>query len=107
MTSGWAGAATLFRGHHGHHSLRPRELGCIHPAGPAGPSGGARRRADLVEVKADLIEVKAELVTAGRNDLQIEIAAGTLGLEPNVTVVRCKPSKPTDKTGLGDHPPIK
>jgi putative Mg2+ transporter-C (MgtC) family protein len=37
---------------------------------------------------SDLVEVKAELVTVGRNDEQIEAAAGRLGLEPNVTSVR-------------------
>lgn len=36
----------------------------------------------------DLVEVRAELATAGRNDEQIEAAAGRLGLEPNVTSVR-------------------
>jgi putative Mg2+ transporter-C (MgtC) family protein len=36
----------------------------------------------------DLVEVSAELVTVGRNDEQIETAAGRLGLEPNVTAVR-------------------
>lgn len=36
----------------------------------------------------DLVEVRAELVTIGRNDQQIEAAAGRLGLEPNVTAVR-------------------
>ena len=36
----------------------------------------------------DLVEVKAELATIGRNDEQIEAAAGRLGLEPNVTSVR-------------------
>jgi putative Mg2+ transporter-C (MgtC) family protein len=36
----------------------------------------------------DLVEVRAELVTLGRNDLQIEAAAGRLGLEPNVSSVR-------------------
>ena len=35
-----------------------------------------------------LVEVTAELVTHGRNDEQIETAAGRLGLEPNVTAVR-------------------
>jgi putative Mg2+ transporter-C (MgtC) family protein len=34
------------------------------------------------------VEVKAELATIGRNDEQIEAAAGRLGLEPNVTAVR-------------------
>jgi hypothetical protein len=34
------------------------------------------------------VEVKAELVTIGRNDEQIETAAGRLGLEPSVTAVR-------------------
>ena len=37
---------------------------------------------------SDLVEVRAELVTAGRNDQQIETAAGRVGLEPNVTAVR-------------------
>ena len=36
----------------------------------------------------DLVEVRAELATVGRNDEQIEAAAGRLGLEPNVTAVR-------------------
>jgi putative Mg2+ transporter-C (MgtC) family protein len=36
----------------------------------------------------DLVEVRAELVTIGRNDDQIETAAGRLGLEPGVTAVR-------------------
>jgi putative Mg2+ transporter-C (MgtC) family protein len=36
----------------------------------------------------DRVEVTAELVTAGRNDDQIEAAAGRLGLEPDVTSVR-------------------
>jgi putative Mg2+ transporter-C (MgtC) family protein len=36
----------------------------------------------------DLVEVRAELATMGRNDEQIEAAAGRLGLEPNVTSVR-------------------
>ena len=36
----------------------------------------------------DLVEVKAELATIGRNDEQIEAAAGRLGLEPSVTSVR-------------------
>jgi putative Mg2+ transporter-C (MgtC) family protein len=36
----------------------------------------------------DLVEVRAELATVGRNDQQIEAAAGRLGLEPNVTSVR-------------------
>jgi len=36
----------------------------------------------------DLVEVRAELATIGRNDEQIEAAAGRLGLEPNVTSVR-------------------
>ena len=36
----------------------------------------------------DLVEVRAELATTGRNDEQIEAAAGRLGLEPNVTSVR-------------------
>ena len=36
----------------------------------------------------DLVEVRAELATVGRNDEQIEAAAGPLGLEPNVTAVR-------------------
>jgi putative Mg2+ transporter-C (MgtC) family protein len=35
-----------------------------------------------------LVEVNAELVTSGRDDQQIEIAAGRLGLEPDVTAVR-------------------
>lgn len=37
---------------------------------------------------SELVEVRAELVTAGRDDHQIETAAGRLGLEPNVTSVR-------------------
>jgi putative Mg2+ transporter-C (MgtC) family protein len=37
---------------------------------------------------SDRVEVKAELVTIGRNDQQIETAAGRLGLEPSVTAVR-------------------
>jgi len=36
----------------------------------------------------DLVEVRAELATIGRDDQQIEAAAGRLGLEPNVTSVR-------------------
>lgn len=36
----------------------------------------------------DQVEVRAELATIGRNDEQIEAAAGRLGLEPNVTSVR-------------------
>jgi putative Mg2+ transporter-C (MgtC) family protein len=36
----------------------------------------------------DLVEVRAELAITGRNDEQIEAAAGRLGLEPNVTSVR-------------------
>jgi len=36
----------------------------------------------------DWVEVRAELVTIGRNDLQIEAAAGRLGLEPDVSSVR-------------------
>jgi len=36
----------------------------------------------------DLVEVRAELATIGRNDEQIEAAAGRLGLEPSVTSVR-------------------
>jgi putative Mg2+ transporter-C (MgtC) family protein len=36
----------------------------------------------------DLVEVRAELATTGRNDKQIEAAAGRLGLEPDVTSVR-------------------
>ena len=36
----------------------------------------------------DLVEVRAELATIGRNDEQIERAAGRLGLEPSVTSVR-------------------
>jgi putative Mg2+ transporter-C (MgtC) family protein len=36
----------------------------------------------------DRVEVRAELATLGRNDEQIEAAAGRLGLEPNVTSVR-------------------
>jgi putative Mg2+ transporter-C (MgtC) family protein len=36
----------------------------------------------------DLVEVRAELATTGRNDEQIEAAAGRLGLEPHVTSVR-------------------
>jgi putative Mg2+ transporter-C (MgtC) family protein len=36
----------------------------------------------------DLVELRAELATSGRNDEQIEAAAGRLGLEPNVTSVR-------------------
>ena len=36
----------------------------------------------------DLVEVRAELVTIGRNDEQLEAAAGRLGLEPSVTSVR-------------------
>jgi putative Mg2+ transporter-C (MgtC) family protein len=36
----------------------------------------------------DLVEVKAELATIGRDDQQIEAAAGRLGLEPSVTSVR-------------------
>ena len=36
----------------------------------------------------DLVEVKAELATIGRNDEQIEAAAGRPGLEPSVTSVR-------------------
>jgi putative Mg2+ transporter-C (MgtC) family protein len=34
------------------------------------------------------VEVTAELATVGRNDEQIEAAAGRLGLEPSVTAVR-------------------
>ena len=37
---------------------------------------------------SDLVEVRAELATIGRNDEQIEAAAGRLGLEPNVTSIR-------------------
>lgn len=36
---------------------------------------------------ADLVEVKAELAIIGRNDQQIEAAAGRLGLEPTVSAV--------------------
>ena len=36
----------------------------------------------------NLVEVSAELVAAGRDDRQIETAAGRLGLEPDVTAVR-------------------
>lgn len=36
----------------------------------------------------DLVEVRAELVSQGRDDTQIEHAAGRLGLEPSVTAVR-------------------
>jgi putative Mg2+ transporter-C (MgtC) family protein len=36
----------------------------------------------------DLVEVRAELATLGRDDDQIEAAAGRLGLEPDVTAVR-------------------
>jgi putative Mg2+ transporter-C (MgtC) family protein len=36
----------------------------------------------------DVVEVRAELATVGRDDEQIEAAAGRLGLEPNVTSVR-------------------
>lgn len=36
----------------------------------------------------DLVEVSAELRTTGRDDTQIETAAGRLGLEPSVTSVR-------------------
>lgn len=35
-----------------------------------------------------LVEVREELVTTGRNDQQIETAAGRLGLEPDVIAVR-------------------
>jgi putative Mg2+ transporter-C (MgtC) family protein len=38
--------------------------------------------------RTSLVEVRAELVSRGRNDTQIEHAAGHLGLEPNVTSVR-------------------
>jgi putative Mg2+ transporter-C (MgtC) family protein len=46
----------------------------------------ALESADIAD--ADRVEVKAELVTIGRNDEQIETAAGRLGLEPSVTAVR-------------------
>jgi putative Mg2+ transporter-C (MgtC) family protein len=46
----------------------------------------ALESADITD--ADRVEVRAELVTIGRNDEQIETAAGRLGLEPSVTAVR-------------------
>jgi len=36
----------------------------------------------------DLVEIRAQLTTTGRDDRQIETAAGRLGLEPEVTAVR-------------------
>ena len=36
----------------------------------------------------DLVEVRAELTAIGRKDHQIELAAGRIGLEPDVTSVR-------------------
>ncbi|MBV9802616.1 MAG: MgtC/SapB family protein [Solirubrobacterales bacterium] len=51
----------------------------------------------------NLVEIRAELTTTGRNDAQIEAAAGRLGLEPDVTAVRWQidpphptPVNPTD-----------
>jgi putative Mg2+ transporter-C (MgtC) family protein len=50
----------------------------------------------------DLVEVRAELATVGRNDEQIEAAAGHLGLEPNVTSVRWHV---VERDGLGAFSP--
>jgi len=55
---------------------------------------------------SNLVEVRAELVTTGRNDQQIETAAGRLGLEPNVTSVRWRAIETNGQTGLGDHAPL-
>jgi putative Mg2+ transporter-C (MgtC) family protein len=52
----------------------------------------------------DLVEVNAELVTHGREDQQIETAAGRLGLEPNVTSVRWQIVEARDR-GLGELGP--
>jgi putative Mg2+ transporter-C (MgtC) family protein len=52
----------------------------------------------------DLVEVNAELVTTGRNDQQIETAAGHLGLEPNVTAVRWQAIEQNGQR-LGGDPP--
>jgi hypothetical protein len=41
--------------------------------------------------------VSAELVTAGRNDHQIESAAGRLGLEPDVTSSGGRRSRATER----------
>ena len=48
----------------------------------------------------DLVEVKAELATVGRDDQQIEAAAGRLGLEPNVTSVRWHAVERDGRTAL-------
>jgi putative Mg2+ transporter-C (MgtC) family protein len=52
---------------------------------------------------SNLVEVRAELVTTGRNDHQIETAAGRLGLEPNVTSVRWQAVETNGQGGLGNH----
>jgi putative Mg2+ transporter-C (MgtC) family protein len=53
----------------------------------------------------DLVEVRAELVTIGRNDEQIEAAAGRLGLEPNVTSVRWHVIEHDGRATLGHDGP--
>lgn len=54
---------------------------------------------------SERVEVSAELVTTGRDDQQIEAAAGRLGLEPSVSAVRwqvVKTGSPwSDGDGLG------
>lgn len=50
-----------------------------------------------------LVEVSAELVTTGRNDEQIETAAGRLGLEPNVTSVRWQAIERNGQASLADR----
>jgi len=50
-----------------------------------------------------LVEVTAELVTSGRNDVQIETAAGRLGLEPDVTAVRWQALEGDGQRDLGER----
>jgi putative Mg2+ transporter-C (MgtC) family protein len=64
---------------------------------------GHRLRAlESVDIpETELVEVSAELVTAGRNDHQIESAAGRLGLEPDVTSVRWQAIESNGSEGQG------
>ena len=52
----------------------------------------------------NLVEVNAELATTGRNDQQIETAAGRLGLEPNVTAVRWQAIEQNGQRLTGEAP---
>jgi putative Mg2+ transporter-C (MgtC) family protein len=52
----------------------------------------------------DLVEVRAELATLGRDDHQIEEAAGRLGLEPSVTSVRWYVVEPDGRDAFGPDP---